>query len=44
MVELLERLVVVRKVAGLNPTQAKDRKTLTVHPAVNGYRINFREG
>ena len=44
MVGWLERLAVVRKVAGLSPARAKDWKTLTAHPAMNGYMINFREG
>ena len=44
VVEWLERLTVVRKVAGSSPALTKDWKTLTVHPAANGYLINFREG
>ena len=44
MVEWLERLTVVRTVAGLGLAQAKDQKTLIVHPAVNWYLINVREG
>ena len=34
VVEWLERLVVVRKVAGSSSARAKDWKTLTVHPVV----------
>ena len=37
MVEWLEHLAVVGKVAGSSPA-------LTVHPAANRYLINFREG
>ena len=44
VVEWLERLAVVWKVAGSSPARAKRLETLTVHPAVNGYLINFREG
>ena len=44
VVKWLERLAVVRKVAGSSPARSKDWKTLTDHPAVNGYLINFREG
>ena len=44
VVEWLEHLAVVQKVAGLSPARAKDWKTLTVHPAENGYLIKFREG
>ena len=44
MVKWLERLTVVRKVVGFSYAWAKDLKTLTVHPAVNRYLINFREG
>ena len=44
MVDWLERLAVVRKVPGSSSARAKDWKTLTVHPAANGYLINFREG
>ena len=40
----LGHLAVMRKVTGSSPTQATDWKTLTVHPAANGYLINFREG
>ena len=36
--------IVVRKVPVLSLAQVNDWKTLTVHPAVNGYMINFREG
>ena len=44
MVQWLERLAVVRKIAGSSPAQGQDWKTLSVHPAVNEYLINFREG
>ena len=44
LVEWLERLAAVRKVAVSSPARAKDWKTLTVHPTVNGYLIKFREG
>ena len=44
MVEWLGRLTVVWKVAGSGHFRTKDWKTLTVHPAVNGYVVNFREG
>ena len=44
VVEWLERLAVVQKVAGSGALEPKDWKTLTVHPAANGYLINFREG
>ena len=44
VVERLERLAVVRKIQGSSPTQAKDWKTVNVHPAANGNLINFREG
>ena len=44
VVEWLERLTVVRKVAGSSPARAKDWKTLTIHSAENGYLINFMEG
>ena len=37
VVEWLERLTIVREVAGSIPA----RKTVTVHLAVNGYLINF---
>ena len=43
MVGLLQSLAVVQKVTGSSPTRAKNWKTLTVHPAVNGYLIKFRE-
>ena len=43
MVKWLVRLAVVQKVAGLSLVWVKNLKTLTVHPAVNGYLINFRE-
>ena len=36
MVEWLEHLTLVQKVAGSNPTRDKTGK-LTVHPAANGY-------
>ena len=41
MVERLGRLAVLQKVA--SPAWATDWKSLTVHPAANGYLINFRE-
>ena len=44
MVEWLQHLAVMQKVAGLSRARAKDWKTLTVHPTANGYLINFREG
>ena len=44
MVEWLECLAVVWRVAGLSPAWATDWKTLTDHPVVNGYLINIREG
>ena len=44
VVEWLELLTVVREVAGSSPALAKDWKTVTVHSAVNGYLIKFREG
>ena len=44
MVDWLERLAVVLKVAGLSPARAKDWKTLAVQPAVSRYPINVREG
>ena len=44
VVEWLECLAVVRKVAGSSSARAKYRKILSVHPAANGYLINVREG
>ena len=44
VVEWLERLAVVRKVAGPCPALAKDWKTFNVRQAVNGYLISVREG
>ena len=44
MIEWLERLAVVRKVAGSSPARVKVWKTLTVYPATNGYLVNIREG
>ena len=44
IVDWIERLAVVLKVAGLSPARAKDWKTLTVHPVVNRYPINVSEG
>ena len=44
VVEWLERLAVLQKVAGSSPARAKDWKNLTVHPAANGYVINVKEG
>ena len=41
MVERLERLAVMPKVAGSRLAQARDSKTLTVHLAANGYLINL---
>ena len=44
VVERLERLAVVRKVAGSISARTKHWKTFTDHPAVNGYLVNFRDG
>ena len=45
MVEQLERLAVVRKFAGSSRARAETGKlSLRVHPAANGYLVNFREG
>ena len=37
--ELLDRSTAVLKVAGSSPAKTIDCKTLSVHPAVNGYTV-----
>ena len=44
MVERLEHLAMVRKVAGSSPARAKVWKALIVHQAANGYLIKVWEG
>ena len=41
--QCLERSAAVRKVAGLSLARVNDWKTLTVHPAVNGYWEGLRQ-
>ena len=47
MAEWFSTLLIVQKVWGSNPDRGEnpcDWKTLSVHPAVSGYLIQFREG